>query len=311
MKVAIIGTGQIAQRHLNAFRNIPDVVLVAHLATSQSKADSAAHQWGGRGYTDLETLLRHEKPDAVWITVPPHQHGAYEQTLLASHIPFLVEKPLSADRQTAETIAAAIARTGTLAAVGYNWRALDTLPRLRQQLTRTPVRMVVGAFHVNTPSAVWWRHQAESGGQMVEQATHLIDLARSLIGEGTLLCAQSARVARPAYPDADIAGVSAAMIRFQPDVVGVFSATNILAQGADVRLQLMCEDTLITITRQAVTYQQGETQHTDTAQADSYEVQNRAFITAIQQHDPTRIYSTYADALHTHRLCQEIVERST
>ena len=310
MKVAIIGTGQIAQRHLKSFQQIADVQIVGHVATKQDKADAAAAEWGGRGYVTLDDLLAEAKPDAVWITVPPHQHGNFEYRLLDSRIPFLVEKPLSADRRTAEEIGSAIAQSDVLVAVGYNWRALDTLPRLREHLALHPPRMVIGAFHVNTPSAVWWRHQSESGGQFVEQATHLIDMTRALVGSGTLLCAQASTFERSAFPDADIAGVSAAMIRFSGNVVGVFSATCILEQGGHVQLQFISENATATLTRAAVTYQTLDSRTVDSAQVDSYEAQNRAFLMAIRQNEPELIYSTYADALQTHHLCHDIVEQS-
>lgn len=310
MKVAVVGTGQIVQRHLKAFGRMTDVQVVGHVGTQQRKADAAAAAWGGRGYVALDDLLAVEKPDVVWVTVPPHQHGAIEYRLLESRIPFLVEKPLSAERRTADEIADAITRTNVPVAVGYNWRALDTLPRLREHLANHLVRMVVGAFHVNTPQAVWWQHQAESGGQFVEQATHLIDLTRALVGEGSLLCAQASAFDRAAFPDADIAGVGAAMIRFDGGVVGVFTATCILEQGGNVQLQFISEGSVVTFTRGSVTYHIGDSQQIDSAQVDSYEVQNRAFLDAIRQDNPNLIYSTYADALHTHHLCHDILERS-
>jgi predicted dehydrogenase len=307
MKVALVGTGQIAQRHLRAFPRIEDVRVVGHVATDQTKADAAAVAWGGRGYTSIQDLLASETVDAVWITVPPDQHGPIEYALLEAEIPFLVEKPLSSDRATAESIGEVIARKNALVGVGYNWRAMDTLPAVRAEISRNPVRMVVGAFYVNTPATSWWTQQSRSGGQIVEQATHLIDLTRTLVGEGTVLAAHAAHFDRPVYPDADIAGVSAALLRFEPNIVGVFSATCILARGASVNLQLFCENLLITISRKGVTYDDGETQRTESSTVDSYEAQNRAFLAAVRSGDKTLIYSTYEDALRTHRLCHDIL----
>ncbi len=308
IKLAMIGTGLIAQRHLNAFRQIDGAQIVGHVGTTQAKADAAAAQWGGRGYTEIDALIAAEQPDAVWITVPPDQHGALEYALLDAGIPFLVEKPLSADRATAETIGDAIARKNALVGVGYNWRAMDTLPAVRAEIAQNPVRMMVGAFHVNTPSTAWWIDQAQSGGQMVEQATHLIDLARALVGEGTLICAQGSWFEREAYPTANIAGVNAAMLRFG-DVIGTVTATCILAKGSKAQLQLICEQQLITITRDGVIYE-GKTERAESVQIDTYEAQNRAFLDAVRSGDPALVYSSYADALQTHRLCHDILEQS-
>jgi predicted dehydrogenase len=308
MRIALIGTGQIAQRHLKAFERIPHVEVVGHVGTTQAKAEAAAERWGGRGYTRLEELLMREKPAVAWVTVPPHQHGAIEHTLIAANIPFLVEKPLSADRSTAAAISHEIQQKQLLVAVGYNWRALDTLPMLREHLVQYPARMVIGAFHVNTPAAVWWRHQAESGGQMVEQATHLIDLARVLLGDAAVISAQGVRVERAAYPDADIAGVSAALLRFQNGAIGTFTATCILAQSGGVQLQLISENALVTLTRDSITYQIGEQRQTQNTQSDTYETQNRAFLAAIEQNDAKLMLCSYADALVTHQVCHDIAD---
>jgi len=311
MRIAISGTGQIAQRHLKAFERMPHVEIVGHVGTTQAKAEAAAARWGGRGYVRIEELLTHEKPAAVWVTVPPNQHGAIEYTLIDANIPFLVEKPLSADRSTAATIAHVIEQKRLLVAVGYNWRGLDTLPALREHLVHHPARMVIGAFHVNTPAAVWWRHQAESGGQMVEQATHLIDLARVLLGDAVVISAQGAPVERAAYPDADIAGVSATLLRFQSGAIGTFTATCILAQAGGVQLQLISENALVTLTRDSVTYQIGDQRQIHTTHSDTYEAQNRAFLAAIEQNDAELMLCSYADALVTHHLCHDIADLIT
>lgn len=310
MKAAIIGTGQIAQRHLKALHRIAEVKIVGHLGSSQEKADAAASTWGGRGYSHIDDLIAAEKPDAVWITVPPDQHGKLELTLLDTEVPFLVEKPLSADRATAEAIGEAIARKNALVAAGYNWRANDKLPDVTAALARNPARMVVGAFHGSTPPSEWWIHQSRSGGQIVEQATHLIDLARMLLGEGSVIDARLSYYDRPALPTGDIAGVSAALLSFE-GVVGSFTATCILANGAGAQLQLMCENMLITIRRDSVSYDDGNTVRVETANVDTYEAQNRAFLQAIQSGDRRHIFSDYADALRSHRLCHDILERGS
>jgi myo-inositol 2-dehydrogenase / D-chiro-inositol 1-dehydrogenase len=310
MKIAFVGTGSIAQRHLAVLTTLPDIEVVGHTSTTPAHVEAAAARWGGRGYADVDALLANESVDAVWVTVPPAEHGSIEYRLLEKGIPFLVEKPLSADRQTAEDIARAVQQHDGIVAVGYNWRALDTLPAVREHLAHNPARMVQGAWHSSTPATAWWTKQDASGGQMVEQATHLIDLARSLVGEAEVAGGLATRHDRSAYPDADIDSVSAALLKFTAGPVGVFSATCLLAGSTDVRLQLICEGLSITITLAQVTYDYGHERHEFKTRVSSYLNQNRAFIEAVRQQDPSLVYCTYADALKTHRLCQDIVEHS-
>ena len=97
-------------------------------------------------------MIQNEPIDAVWVIVPPGEHGAIEHRLLENNIPFLVEKPLGLDRQTADTIDKTIRARNAIVAVGYNWRALDTIQTLRKTLVEHPVHMVVGTWH----GREWW-----------------------------------------------------------------------------------------------------------------------------------------------------------
>jgi myo-inositol 2-dehydrogenase/D-chiro-inositol 1-dehydrogenase len=308
MQIAMIGAGGIAQRHLHVLANEPDVKIVGHVAPRRESIDAAVQRWGGRGYQDINSLLDNETVDAAWITVPPGEHGAIEFALLERNIPFFVEKPLSSDRDTAEKIAEMVAQTGTLAGVGYHWRALDVLAGVRAALAENPARMVLGRWHDSTPPPLWWRHQATSGGQMVEQATHLVDLARYLLGEAKVTSSLSGAHHRPVYPDADVASVSAALLQFSNHTVGVFSATCLLPAKDTVHLQIICDGLLITIEQTHVVYDRGREKHEIRVGNDPFVTENRAFIQAVLQNDSSLLYSSYADAMRTHWLCHDIHE---
>ena len=309
MKIAFVGTGKIVQRHLAALTTLPDIEVVGHTSPTPAHVEAAVATWGGRGYPNLDRLLENETIDAVWLTVPPGEHGAIEQRLLENDIPFLVEKPLALDRQTAENIDRLIRERNVITAVGYNWRALDTIPEVRKTLGEHPAHMVIGAWHGSTPTTPWWRYQNQSGGQIVEQATHLIDLARYLLGEAQVISSMSARHTRPQYPDSDIADVNTALLKFD-NAPGVFSATCLLSGSSDVRLQLIGEGLTITITQAQVTYDYGHKRHEFKTQTNSYLRQNQAFLEAVRQNDPSLVYCSYADALKTHQLCMDFAEHS-
>jgi predicted dehydrogenase len=311
MRIGLIGTGAIAQRHLATFENLgAPAGVVGHLATTPDKAAQAAARWGGRGFTAIDDFIRGGRPDAVFVTVPPAQHGLIEERLIADGIPFLVEKPLSVGPDLPERIADRLARTHLVVAVGYHWRAMDTMPAVRQFLAEHPPRMVLGEYHVGTPAAAWWRRQSESGGQMVEQACHLVDLARSLIGEARVEAAVAAHVTRAAYPDADIAATSAALLRFPGDVPGVISATCMQPRSPTVQLRIVCDDALATVTLKGATFVEGSEQRHLAVGGNPYVAQNRAFIAAVASGRSQDVFCSYQDALITHRLCHAIAAQS-
>lgn len=310
MRIAMIGSGYFAQRHLAILAAEPNIEIVGHVATTVEKAKRASQRWGGRAYMSCPDLLQHETIDAAWICVPPGSHGAIEQSLVEHDIPFFVEKPVAADRQTAEALAAAIAAKGIIAGVGYHWRAMDTLSEVRQTLAVHPARMVVGSWYDATPPPLWWRHQATSGGQIIEQATHLFDLGRFLVGEASVTAAMVGHHERPTYPDADVAGVSSALLCFDTGAIGLFSATCLLERPTVIQVQFICEELCITVTEENVLYMTGRERREIRKGNDPVRTEDQAFLDAVQRHDQTRLISSYADALQTHRLCCDVVDRS-
>ncbi len=154
------------------------------------------------------------------------------------------------------------------------------------------------------------RNWRTSGGQMVEQATHLFDLARYLAGEGKVLGSSATAHPHPIYTDADVANVSAALLNFPKGVPGVFSATCLLGGPAEIYLKLVCEGLLVTITQTDVTYETAKEKQIMRLGNDPFLTEDRAFINAIQKNDPSLIYSSYADALLTHALCHDVLEKA-
>lgn len=309
MKIAFIGAGWVAGRHLGQLITQKDLEIVGHVSPVAQELEAATRQWGGRAYSSVADLLKHEKVEAAWITVPPGEHGQIEVAFIERGIPIFVEKPLSADRETGEKIGAKMREKGVIAGVGYHWRAMDTLAEVKERLAGNLPRMVLAAWHDATPPPVWWRHQKTSGGQIVEQATHLFDLARCLVGEARVLDASAAIHPRLAYPDADVASVSAALLRFNDSIPGVFSATCLLGSQAEVYLKMVCEGLLITVTQTEVVYETHSEKRKVRLGNDPFLTEDRAFIRAIQSNDPSLLYSSYEDALITHALCHDVLEK--
>lgn len=307
-RIAMIGAGGIARRHLEVLAREEDVEIVGHVARTHASAQRQASTFGGRAYDDVAELVERERPDAAWITVPPGAHGPAERALLAADVPYLIEKPLSADRATGEELGRAALDAGALVAVGYHWRALDTLPELRQRLAEAPVRMVTGAWHDAIPAPEWWRKQARSGGQVVEQATHLLDLARHLVGEADVVASRSAVPDVALLPGADVADVAATLLEFRSRIPGVVTATCALGGQAWVRLELVCTGLHVVVDQEAVRYDDGHVVREVRTQGDPILAEDRAFLHAVRSGDRSALYCDLADALRTHRLAHDVLD---
>jgi predicted dehydrogenase len=202
---------------------------------------------------------------------------------------------------------------------------MDTLAEVDEVIATRPVKLVNGHWHDSMPGVPWWRELARGGGQIVEQATHLVDLSRRLLGEGTVVAATADRHPHPAYPEMDVPDVSTAIVRYDAGPVGTFTATCILGGTSAQELRLFADDLAITVRQQGVLYEDARTKAVTATDGftgsrlwgvtgtryvptgnDPFRDENRAFLDAIRHGDRTRIIARYDDALRTHRLTTAI-----
>ena len=314
-RVAFIGAGWIAGIHLEALARLARSELVGVVSGSPERATELASRWGGTAYPDPDRMLDDARPDAVYVCVPPHRAIEMCERLVERGIPFLAEKPLAAtDPDGPARVANAVERAGLVAAVGYHLRGLDVLPEVRRRFAARPPRMVVGRWLDSTPPPAWWGLVDEGGGQVVEQATHLYDLSRHLVGEAQVVGAVSTHDPAASPPTVDVVDATAALLRFDGGAIGSFANTRRLA-SAVIELEFVSDDLLTTFRRDpdggpggwTVTFDEGGKVEEVPAGRDPYEVQAEAFLDAVAAGDPTRVLSSYGDALRTDRLTRAVV----
>jgi predicted dehydrogenase len=313
VKVAVVGSGGVANRHLGVVSSMHECVIVGHVSASLDRASVQAVRWGGRAYTDLGEMLEREFPDAVWVCVTPDRHANVETTLIAHRVPFFVEKPLANDLATAERIAVELmAASQLVVGVGYKFRALDTLPAVRALLSERPAQLAIGAWHDATPRPEWWRDERRSGGQVVEQATHLVDLARVLLGEPRVMAATAVHRPRAVYPDWSADQVTAALLEFADGVPATLTATCLLEGPLAIRLQLVCEGRQLTLMERSLRIETGRGEVEEVpVHLDPFLVEDDVFLQAVRDGNPRGVLCDYADALATHRVAVAIRRAAT
>lgn len=315
LRLGLVGAGWIAPFHLAALDRLGRTRLVGVASARLASATATAASRGAAAYDNLAAMLDAQRPDVAYVCVPPSAAVAACAELVERGIPFLVEKPLAAtDTAGPAGIAAHVAERSLVVAVGYHLRALDVLPVVRERLAAAGgARLVTARWLDGTPSPVWWRREETGGGQVVEQATHLYDLARHLVGEATVIGAVSVREEPGVPPGADVADATAAVLRFETGAVGSFANTRRLAAGT-VEMELAAPGLLVTIRRAGaepgrweVAFSDGTTVRTVPPGRDPYEVQAEAFLDAVAAGNPEAVLSTYADALRTDALTRAVV----
>lgn len=300
-RIGFIGAGGIAQRHLGVLQGFEDVEIAAFADPVAERATGAAERFGARSYRDVEAMLSAERLDALYICVPPFAHGDPERAAIARRLPFFVEKPLALDLDTAAGIGDAVAAAELITACGYHWRYLDTVDEAKAILAGNPAQLLSGYWLDATPPPQWWWKQDQSGGQMVEQTTHIVDLARYLVGEIDQVFGLAAHKPRADFPGLDVATASTATLKFASGAIGNLGSTCLLRWGHRVGLHLFGDGMAMELTDHDIMVDVGRGRPVRHAEGDPVWREDRDFVDAVRG-GPNRIRCDYAEALATLRV---------
>lgn len=305
VRVGLVGAGSVGARHARTLAGLPGVELVGLVDAVPGAADALAAELGVPVVEDVDRLLAH-RPDGVWLCVPPFAHGELELAAVAAGVPFFVEKPLATGVAVAEQVAAAVAAAGLPTATGYHWRHLDTVAAARAVCAAHRPRLVDATWLDTVPPPAWWSRRERSGGQVVEQLTHVLDLARLLAGE----VAEVRAVAAPSTAeDRDVDDATAALLSFASGAVGTVRAACSLPGKLAAGLDVVCDGAAVQLTETAltVTAPDGARQHS-APRIDGRTAVDRAFVDVLAGAAPAAGLVDYAEALRTHRLAVAIAQ---
>ncbi|MEV5894640.1 Gfo/Idh/MocA family protein [Nonomuraea fuscirosea] len=302
-RVGIVGAGNVAARHADVLSGFPDVTIAGIADTDPHRAEALASKHGSPAYGGHADLLSAGGLDAVYVCVPPFAHGSPEHDVLSCNLPLFVEKPLSLDLQTAERIAIEIERRSLPSAVGHHWRYLDIVEQARDLLSGRPVRLALGHWLDKVPPVGWWLKREMSGGQIVEQAVHVLDLARLLVGEVEMVHAVPAGDS----VDGEVDRATSAVMRFTGGASGLLATSCLLTRKHRVGLEVCAEGIALELSETRLLVD-GERAIEDDGWAKTRV--DREFINAVQGR-PADVRVPYGEALRTHRVALALARSAT
>jgi myo-inositol 2-dehydrogenase/D-chiro-inositol 1-dehydrogenase len=314
VKIAFVGCGGRMGAHLGHLIHFEDVEPVGFFDIRKERAEEKRNFAGkGRVYDSFTDMLDGAKPDALYICVPPDQHGEIEFEAIKRKIDLFVEKPMALSMDLAYEIRDKAAEAGIIADVGFQDRYLDIIERTRSFLKSRTVAMADGAWVGGIPGVYWWPKYETSGGQIVEQNIHIYDLTRYLFGEPErVYCSAGKGIVK--REDYDLHDYSSAVITMKNGIIvtlftgcytgnhpGFKNGMNIHCVDAEIEYRL--RDHVIFATKtEILRYNRIE---------DNTMVESRFFIDAVKSRDASKLRSPYADACKTLALtlaCNESIK---
>ena len=125
LKIGIIGTGWIAESHIQSYKIQPDVEIVAAADLIPGKAEKFMERFGVSGvrfYPSHKEMIDNEELDGVSICTYNTQHAEPTIYALKKNIPVLLEKPFTVTLEEAEAVCKAEKESTAFVSVGFQPR---------------------------------------------------------------------------------------------------------------------------------------------------------------------------------------------
>ena len=135
LKYGIIGTGWIAESHIQSLLKMDDVEIVALADLIPGKAEAFAEQWGVKGaryYPDHASMLKAEKLDAVSNCTYNVAHAQTTIDALNAGVNVLLEKPMCVTTEEAVEIMRAEKKSGKLLSIGFQPRMDENMKMIKK-----------------------------------------------------------------------------------------------------------------------------------------------------------------------------------
>lgn len=135
LRVGIIGTGWIAEAHVESYLRQPDVQIVAMADLIAGKAEKFAAHYGVKNckfYPDHKAMLENEQLDAVSVCTYNTQHAAPTIDALNRGVHVLLEKPFTATLDEAVDIMRAEKKSGKVLTIGFQPRMDANMKQIKK-----------------------------------------------------------------------------------------------------------------------------------------------------------------------------------
>ena len=302
VRIGFVGTGGIANHHLEQLGKVEGAQVVALCDVVEARAQEAAGKFGGKACTDYRRMIDEVAMDALYVCIPPFAHSDAETLAAQKGIHLFVEKPVVLDLALGLKINEEIRKAGVMSSVGYSLRYTPAAEAMRRFLQGKTIAMVTGNRWGGVPGTPWWRVMAQSGGQLVEQTTHQVDLMRYLAGEIVEVYARYAQRVIGDLENATIPDAQVATFQFASGAVGSITTSCAMTKGGG--------QSDVTVTLRDVWVRYGREVTVSPAGAASIPVSaepmpniDASFVRAIQTGDRSLIRSSYEDGLKSAAVC--------
>ena len=189
MKIAIIGVGQMGGVHLNIYKKMSCVELVAACDVRLDMLKEKVGELPIRLYSDIDKMLVAEKPDMVDICTPTYLHAEQAIKAMRAGAHVLLEKPMGLNSAECQSILSAVKETGKRFMVAQVVRFMAPYVYLRDIIENKKYGKLESlTMQRYSPTPTWsWENWLQDGSRSGMVATdmmvHDIDFIQHVLGD--------------------------------------------------------------------------------------------------------------------------------
>lgn len=197
---AVIGTGNRGSHLLRGVLEQPNAKVVAVCDIKPDRLDSAASaaaRDNPRAYTDWRQIIDRKDIEAVYIATPPQLHTEMAIAALQSGKHVYCEKPVGITARQVQDIVIAVAATDRVFVSGQQMRSHGQVAEAVAKIHGGAIGKVAmvkaqrhadGDLAYDGSSADWYFDVNKSGGYLIEQSVHNVDVCNWVVGEYPVRC---------------------------------------------------------------------------------------------------------------------------
>jgi len=243
LRIALIGTGGIADAHLTAYQQFAGRCEVA--AITDIFPDKAVEKKKKFGlscdtFDDYKKLLGRSDIDLVSVCTPPYTHAEIAMDFLNAGKNVIVEKPMSSSLRECDAMIDAAHRSGKILSVISQNRFQDPMMRLKRVLESGLAGRIVHAqvdshwWRGHSYYDLWWRGtwEKEGGGCTLNHAVHHIDIFQWMMGMPKRV---QATMNNTSHDNAEVEDLSIAVLSY-PDGALAQITSSVVHHGQEQQL---------------------------------------------------------------------------
>jgi len=238
VRFGFVGCGEIAKSTARSLAKVAGARVTACFDPNPASANDLKEMTGAEPVASVEALLARDDVDAVYLATPHDLHAPGTLAALAAGKHVLVEKPVALREEDARAMDEAARKAGRIVSVAYLCRYFANSLKAAALMREGVIGEVIGVrvLQVADKAPEYWTQGVSGksrptdwraskaragGGQLIMNASHMLDLAYHLTGlKATRVYAEADTFRHPV----EVEDYAEAVIRYENGAIGHVAA---------------------------------------------------------------------------------------